>query len=173
MKLNTVVNKLLLFFIVLPMVELVLLTILAHYTSIWTTILFIIGTGVLGTYLANTQGISTYRRIQQELSLGRMPTDSLIDGVLILLAGILLISPGVLTDLVGIVLMIPPTRALIRRGVVGWFKRHFRIANMLPAGPANDAERPFRADTVDSYATHDSASVDAKVVPPQVGKSGA
>jgi len=142
----TFVQKLLLFFTVLPLVELTLLTILSHYTSIWTTILFIIGTGILGTWLANTQGLSTYRRIQQELSQGRMPTDSLIDGVLILMAGVLLITPGVLTDLVGILLMIPPTRTLVRRWLIAWFQRSFKIQSFAPGPRA-------AGDVVDSYAT--------------------
>jgi UPF0716 protein FxsA len=142
-----VINKLLIFFIVLPMVELVLLTILSHYTSITTTILFIIGTGILGTWLAHSQGWSTYRRIQQELAQGRMPTDSLIDGVLILIAGILLISPGVLTDVVGIILMLPPSRVFFRRWLVAWFKRNFQVQSFVPRSQTVDR------DVVDSYAT--------------------
>jgi UPF0716 protein FxsA len=149
----TFVQKVLLFFTVLPMVELLLLTLLASYTNFWTAVLFIIITGVLGTYLANTQGISTYRRIQQELSQGRMPTDSLIDGVLILMAGVLLISPGVLTDLVGILLMIPPTRALVRRWLIAWFQRKFKIQSIVPP------TRSAGGDVVDSYATEAKGDV--------------
>jgi UPF0716 protein FxsA len=142
-----VINKLLAFFVILPLVELCLVLLLGQYLGIAWTLTFIIGTGILGTWLARTQGLSTYRRIQQELSQGRMPTDSLIDGALILLAGVLLISPGVLTDLVGILLMIPPTRVLFRRQLIAWFKRNFKIQTLV------SAPRASGDGVVDSYAT--------------------
>lgn len=146
------INKLLIFFVVLPLVELCLVLLVSQYIlGWWGTLLFVIGTGLLGTWLARTQGISTYRRIQQELSQGRMPTDSLIDGALILLAGVLLITPGVLTDLVGILLMIPPTRFLFRRWLIAWFKRNFKIQTLV-SGP-----RPTEDGVVDSYATETSS----------------
>lgn len=145
------INKLLIFFIVLPLVELCLVLLLGQYLGIAWTIVFIIGTGILGTWLARTQGLSTYRRIQQELSQGRMPTDSLIDGALILVAGLLLITPGVLTDLVGIMLMIPPSRALFRRQLMAWFQRNFKIQTLTTGGP-----RPSGDGVVDSYATESS-----------------
>lgn len=141
------INKLLIFFIVLPLVELCLVLLLGQYIGIPWTIVFIVGTGILGTWLARTQGLSTYRRIQQELSQGRMPTAALIDGALILLAGLLLITPGVLTDLVGILLMIPPTRVLFRRQLIAWFQRNFKIQT-LSAGPRSSGD-----GVVDSYAT--------------------
>lgn len=141
------INKLLILFVVLPLVELCLVLLLGQYLGVAWTLVFIIGTGILGTWLARTQGISTYQRIQQELSQGRMPTDSLIDGALILLAGILLISPGVLTDLVGILLMIPPTRILFRRWLIAWFKRNFKIQTLV-TGPRASGD-----GVVDSYAT--------------------
>src|SRR5689334_17381689 len=128
----SLINKLLLFFVALPLVELCLMLLLSQYIGLAWTIIFILGTGVLGAWLANTQGLSVYRRIQEEVSQGRMPTDSLLDGVLILIAGLLLITPGVLTDLTGIFLMIPFTRALCRRWLVAWFQRHFKIKTLLP-----------------------------------------
>jgi UPF0716 protein FxsA len=151
-----VVNKLLLFFIVLPLVELCLMLLLGNclmylfgsLSGIALTILFIIGTGLLGTWLARTQGVSTYQRIQQELSQGRMPTNSLVDGALILLAGVLLISPGVLTDLVGILLMIPLTRVFFRRQLIAWFQRNFKIQTLTSGGPRASGD-----GVVDSYAT--------------------
>ena len=144
------INKLLIFFVVLPLVELCLVLLLGQYLGIAWTLVFIIGTGILGTWLARTQGLSTYQRIQQQLSQGRMPTDSLIDGALILLAGVLLITPGVLTDLVGILLMIPPSRILFRRWLIAWFKRNFKIQTLV-SGP-----RPSGDGVVDSYATQNS-----------------
>jgi UPF0716 protein FxsA len=143
----SLINKLLIFFVVLPLVELCLVLLLGNCIGIAWTLLFIIGTGLLGAWLANTQGVSVYRRIQNELSQGRMPTDSLIDAVLILIAGVLLIMPGVLTDIVGIVLMIPPSRALVRRGLIAWFKRHFKIQTLTTVSPMGSG------DVIDSVAT--------------------
>jgi UPF0716 protein FxsA len=162
-----VYKKLLLFFIVLPMVELVLLTLVSYYTSVWTTILFIIGTGILGSWLAHTQGWSTYRRIRQELAQGHMPTAALVDGILILIAGILLISPGVLTDLVGIVLMVPATRRLCRAALIAWFSRHFQLRSFLPVGGGGGSGPPFDSTVVDSYGT--DASRSAAGAKPQAG----
>jgi UPF0716 protein FxsA len=142
-----VINKLLIFFVVLPLVELCLVLLLGQYLGVAWTLAFIIGTGILGTWLARTQGLSTYQRIQRELSQGRMPTDSLIDGALILLAGLLLITPGVLTDLAGILLMIPPTRILCRRWLIAWFKRNFKIQTLVTSNRASSD------GVVDSYAT--------------------
>ncbi len=148
------IKKLLLFFVALPLVELCLMLLLSHYVlGVTGTILFIIGTGILGTWLANTQGVSTYRRIQEELRQGRMPTNSLIDGVLILVAGVLLISPGVITDLTGIFLMFPPSRALFRRAMIAWFQRHFKI-QALPSG----FSRREDSNVVDSFATETKPS---------------
>jgi UPF0716 protein FxsA len=142
-------DKLLLLFVLLPLVELALLTALSHYTSLPTTILFIIVTGLLGTWMSRSQGLSTYRRIQAELAAGRMPRDSLIDGVLILLAGVLLITPGVLTDLFGIFLMFPPSRRLFRIWLMGWFGRHFKIQTFQTATYHPGTE----SDVMDTYAT--------------------
>lgn len=146
----SLINKLLLFFVAVPLVELCLMVLLSYYITLPGTIVFILGTGVLGAWLANTQGLSVYRRIQEEVSQGRMPTDSLLDGVLILLAGLLLITPGVLTDLTGIALMIPFSRGFCRRWLVGWFQRHFKIKTVIPAS------RPAPDGVVDSYATEGS-----------------
>lgn len=144
------VKKLLLIFTVLPLIELCLLAVLDHYTNLFVTLGFIVGTGILGAYLANRQGLSAYRRIQDDLAHGRLPTDSLIDGGLILLAGVLLITPGVLSDLVGILLMIPITRAFFRRQAVAWFKRKFRLQTVVQTMSASSMGR---GDVVDSYAS--------------------
>lgn len=130
-----------------PLVELVLLTVLSYYTSLWTTILFILVTGLLGIWLAHTQGLSTYRRIQTELDAGRMPTLALLDGVLIFIAGVLMIAPGVLTDILGILLMFPPTRFIFRRWLILWFVKKFKLHKLHPAPKTEDD------GVVDSYAT--------------------
>ena len=137
--------RLLLVFTLLPFVEMTLLILLGSFTEWWVPILFILGTGVLGAWLSRTQGTTVYRRIQSELAAGRMPTDAMIDGVMIFVAGLLLITPGVLSDMLGISAMIPAVRAFYRRKLVAWFHRTFKITTMV-AG-----ESVSRSDVVDSY----------------------
>ncbi len=142
---NIVLSRLLLVLIVVPFVELCLLLLLGDLTAWYVPILFVIGTGILGTWLARFQGLVVYRRIQNELAAGRMPTDSMIDGVMIFVAGLLLVMPGVLTDIVGISAMIPPVRAFYRRQLVDWFHRTFKVTTVV-AGESVQA-----SDVVDSY----------------------
>lgn len=116
---------LLLLFIVVPFVELALLLKLAELTSWWHTLLLVIATGIVGTWLARSQGLRTYGKIRQSLAAGQMPTDSLIDAAMIFVAGALLLTPGILTDLFGFSLLFPVTRGLYRRWVVNRFKGRF------------------------------------------------
>jgi UPF0716 protein FxsA len=96
-------------------------------TEWWVPILIVIVTGVVGTALARREGWKVLERIREDVRTGQMPADSLIDGFLVLLAGILFVLPGVLTDIVGILLLFPPTRLLVKRGVAVWFKRNVEV----------------------------------------------
>ncbi|RNB89555.1 FxsA family protein [Brevibacillus fluminis] len=84
------------------------------------TFLLILLTGVAGAYFAKKQGLEILRLIQVQLSRGQMPTDAVIDGVFILLGGLFLIMPGFLADIVGLMLLIPLTRAILRTLIKGW-----------------------------------------------------
>jgi len=117
-----VVYWLLLLFIGVPLLELYLLYRLTLLVSFAGTLLIVIGTGVLGTWLARWEGRKTLARIQQRLSEGAVPPDPLLDGGLILVAGALLITPGVLTDAAGFFLLAPFTRPLVREYVKKWFR---------------------------------------------------
>ncbi len=86
----------------------------------WNTVLLVILTGILGAWLAKQQGMQVFRMVQHQLSRGQMPTDSLIDGVLILVGGILLLLPGFVTDVIGLVFLIPYTRMIIRHLLKRW-----------------------------------------------------
>jgi UPF0716 protein FxsA len=93
-------------------------------TNIWVPIAIVVVTGVVGSILARREGWKVLERIREDARTGQMPGDALIDGFLVLLAGVLFVLPGVLTDVVGIVLLFPPTRSLVKRGVAAWFKRN-------------------------------------------------
>jgi UPF0716 protein FxsA len=116
-----------LLFIVLPLVEILILVKIGMVTSFWVPIAIVIVTGVVGTALARREGWKVLQRMREDVRTGQMPADSLIDGFLVLLAGILFVLPGVLTDVVGIILLFPPTRQLVKRGVAAWFKRNVEL----------------------------------------------
>ncbi|MBU2540693.1 MAG: FxsA family protein [Candidatus Omnitrophica bacterium] len=113
---------LILLFTVVPIVELALLIKVGQYLGVGYTLLIVIITGVVGAYLAKLQGLLTLRRIQEEVNQGRMPADKLFDGVLILCSGILLLTPGLITDLTGFLGLIPFTRNLFKQ----WLKRKIK-----------------------------------------------
>lgn len=119
--------KLLLLFVVVPLIELVLLIWLAHVTSVMFTIALVIISGFVGASMAKHQGMVVWLQAQKELQMGRFPADSLIDGLIILIGGALLITPGVLTDLVGFSTLFPPLRAIYRTTLKASFKGKFHV----------------------------------------------
>lgn len=114
--------RLLLLLTVVPLVELALLLWLAKVTDLWFTFALVIVTGALGAALARHEGLRCWRRVHDEMAAGRLPGDPLLDGLMILLAGALLVTPGVLTDLVGFGLLLPPFRRVVKR----WAARRFQ-----------------------------------------------
>jgi UPF0716 protein FxsA len=106
---------LLLLIIIVPAAEIAFLLVSGQLIGTWPTILLIILTGVIGSYLAKKQGLVAYRLLQQQLQSGQMPGDALLDGICILVGGILLLTPGFLTDIVGFVLLFPITRVYIKK----------------------------------------------------------
>lgn len=123
-------GRLVLLFLLTPAVELGLLIQVDRWIGFGPTIGLIIITGLVGSYLARREGLSTWRRLNERLGDGELPGKELADGVIILVAGALLITPGVLTDLFGFLGLIPPTRALIRRVVMRWFRSKVKAGSM-------------------------------------------
>ena len=117
--------KLLALFTIIPLVELFLLIKIGTEIGALATVAIVVGTGVVGAALACRQGARVWWEMRQEMEVGRFPADSLIDGLLLLVAGALLITPGVLTDLFGLTILIPITRRPIRR----WVKS--RLSHMM------------------------------------------
>ena len=119
---------LILLFTLVPVIELALLIKVGQYIGAGYTIAIVILTGVAGAYLAKFQGLLTLRRIQDDINQGRMPADKMFDGVLILCSGILLLTPGFITDFIGFMGLIPFTRNLFKL----WLKR--KIQDMIDNG---------------------------------------
>jgi UPF0716 protein FxsA len=123
---------LILVFIVVPLAELyVILQVGEAIGAVWT-ILLLAADSLLGSLLLRNQGRSVWGRFNAALSEGRVPHREVIDGVLVVFGGAFLITPGFLTDIVGLLLLIPPTRALVRRLVV---RRLGRRATIGVVGP--------------------------------------
>src|SRR5690606_32283775 len=110
-------GRLFLLFTLGPLVELALLLYVADKVGWWVTLATVIGTGLLGAWLVRREGWLAWERITRDINAGRVPADAMIDGLLVFGGGVLLISPGVLSDLLGIALVFPPTRKLIRLGL--------------------------------------------------------
>lgn len=138
-------TRLLALLIFAPLAELVVLLLLAHYTNILTALLTVIVTGVAGALLIRSQGWRTMRRIMDDLQQGRLPTDALLDAAIIFVAGVLLLTPGVLTDVLAIVLLIPVCRRRARRLLAAWIRRHMHIDGWPGAPPGG------RSEIVDAY----------------------
>jgi UPF0716 protein FxsA len=101
-------------FIALPIVELALLFELHGIVGFMPTVMLVFLTGIAGATLVRRQGIATLMKIQQEMSIGNVPAPQIIDGVMILVAGALLVTPGLLTDVSGFLLLVPFVRGKIR-----------------------------------------------------------
>lgn len=123
--------RLLLVFTIVPLVELGVLLWLGQHTSWWFTLALVVTTGAIGSWLARQEGLRCWRRFQRELASGQLPADPLLDGLMILVAGALLITPGVLTDALGFALLLPPFRRVVRRLV----KRRIQMRVFVPGAP--------------------------------------
>lgn len=114
--------RLFLLFTLIPLAELWLLLRFSKLTNPVVTILVVIATGIIGAGLARWQGWMVWQKIQEQSRRGETPTTALLDGLMILIAGALLITPGLLTDTFGFLLLVPPFRALLRRQMAAWLK---------------------------------------------------
>lgn len=128
--------RLLILFTLVPLIELFLLIKLGELIGVWATVMLVVGTGALGAYLTRLQGLRVLRQVQAEIQEGRVPTDGLLDGLLIVVAGAVLLTPGLITDAMGFILLIPPGRRLIRKALAAAVTRRFGVIRP----PVIDAE---------------------------------
>ena len=119
--------RLLLLFTFVPLVELYLLIRIGRVIGVVPTIAIVVVTGTLGAALARRQGLGVLRRLQEDLAGGRLPTDALMDGLLILVAGAMLLTPGLITDAAGFLLLVPAGRKVVRRALSAAFARRLVV----------------------------------------------
>lgn len=115
--------KLLIIFIFVPFLELYILIEAGRILGVGPTIGLIMLTGVAGAWLARSQGVEILRRIQEETARGQMPAITLIDGALVLVGGLLLLTPGFFTDVLGFSFLVPITRELWRKTLNLWLQK--------------------------------------------------
>lgn len=132
--------RLFLLFTLVPLVELAVLIRIGTLFGFAPTLLLVIGTGVTGAWLARREGLRSWRAVQEELTAGRMPGEELVHGLLILVAGVVLITPGVFTDLAGILLLVRP----VRTAIIGHLQRRLEAT----AAPSPELEQGGRRPRV-------------------------
>jgi UPF0716 protein FxsA len=156
------VALLVILFIVVPIAELYLIIQIGSLIGVVPTLALLLADALLGSLLLRQQGRGAWRRFNAALAERRFPGREVADGLLIAIGGTLLLTPGFLTDIVGLVLLIPPTRAIVRRllrGVVG--RRFVVVGAPGPAGPGPDPARTARhydfdgtAEEIDAEGPH-------------------
>ncbi|NIT14468.1 MAG: membrane protein FxsA [Candidatus Dadabacteria bacterium] len=119
-------GKLLFLFIAIPMLELFILVKIGTVIGFWPTVGIVILTGILGASLARLQGFLVFRQIQSELQSGELPADKMVDGLLIFIGGVVLLTPGLLTDLAGFAMLVPFTRNVFKKYLKGKFEGHIK-----------------------------------------------
>lgn len=130
-------------FIVFPLVEIALLIKLGAVFGFWTSFAIVIGTAVAGSMILQRQGFAVLSRSQDAMAQGRLPIEPVIDGLFLLIAGLLLISPGLISDCLGLLLLVPP----LRRVMAHWLLRRYLGLSPAPKptrSPSEPRERVWR-----------------------------
>jgi UPF0716 protein FxsA len=119
-------------FTIIPIIEIAVFILLGQTIGLWPTLLGVLATAVIGALMVRIQGLSLIAEIRETVARGRLPARALGDAMLVGMAGVLLLTPGYFTDLLGILLLIPPVRGLIYKRLA----RRFGVVT--PAAPAGD-----------------------------------
>ena len=161
---NDGMGKLLLLFVIVPAAELALLIQAGIYLGTWLTLALIVFTGIVGAYLARRQGLSVLTRAQKQMARGEVPAGSLADGVMILVAGALLMTPGIFTDAFGFSLLVPGFRNLIKDTLLARFRKaveenrlHVHVSGMgfdADSGPVVDSRPESFEPDPPKYKVH-------------------
>lgn len=143
---------LIILFTVVPVIELMLLVRIGARIGLLPTVALVLVTGMVGAALARFEGWRTLRQIQEELSLGQMPGEALVQGAMIVVAGALLMAPGVLTDVFGLAILVPPLRHYCARYLIAYLKRRVHITYVGTRGPEHRRHVDAKVTDVDEDA---------------------
>jgi UPF0716 protein FxsA len=157
---------LLLVFIVVPIAELYVIIQVGQAIGALPTIAILLADSIVGSLLLRAQGRAAWRRFNEALAAGRVPAREVLDGALVIFGGAFLVTPGFLTDVVGVILLLPPTRAVVRALLTRVFARRFVVSAVGTAGAAGArAARHRRANGNGSYDVEGTA---VEVDPPHL-----
>jgi UPF0716 protein FxsA len=127
-----------LIFLILPIVELTLLFKLGNWIGWVPTLAVVLGAGMAGAAVARVEGWRAAMRVRQQLAHGVLPAAEMFDGLLIAAAGVLLVIPGVVSDVLGLLLLLPPTRKLVRRWLMHVVRTRFRVQLIRDGSPTDE-----------------------------------
>lgn len=113
----------LLLIIIVPVAEISVLLLSGNLIGIWPTVALILLTGISGAYLAKKQGLETIRKAQEQIKYGQVPGEAIVDGICILTGGVLLLTPGFITDVTGFLLLAPPTKSFFKKLIIKGFHK--------------------------------------------------
>jgi UPF0716 protein FxsA len=137
---------LVLIFIVVPIAELYVIIQVGEAIGIWPTLVILLADAVLGSMLLRQQGRAAWVRFNRALAEGRLPHKEVFDGVLVIFGGALLITPGFLTDILGLILLIPPTRAVVRAASSRFVRRRLAMGGGATMWTFGRPQAPPRRD---------------------------
>ena len=148
-------------FIVVPVLELYVILQVGQAIGAPLTIAILIVDSIVGSWLLRQQGRNAWRRFTLAIAESRPPASEVLDGALIIFGGAFLITPGFITDIIGLILLVPPTRAVVRRALVGHFSRRFMVRGLGAAAPrgrggpsaSGPGRRPEQPQDVEGEAT--------------------
>ncbi len=116
-----------LIFIIMPLAEIAVLVKVGGLIGLWPTLAVVILTAMAGTWLLRLQGFQTWQRAQAALQRGEAPVAEVLDGMFLFAAALLMVTPGLITDTMGFLFLIPPVRHAVAKGLVSWAIRTGRL----------------------------------------------
>tara|TARA_R110000772_G_scaffold267492_1_gene391692 strand:+ start:912 stop:1415 length:504 start_codon:yes stop_codon:yes gene_type:complete len=139
-------GKLFLLFVLLPIVEISLLISVGEQIGGWNTVAIVIATALVGSYIVRQQGLTTLIHAQQKMQQGTIPGQEVAEGLLLVIAGVMLVTPGFVTDALGFLFCLPMTRPLIAKGLLA--KLSVQVVNQAQGGFSGQSAQGFgRSDS--------------------------
>ncbi len=141
----------LLAFIAIPLIEIAVFIEIGGFIGLWWTLAIVVATALGGTFMLRRQGLATLRRAQSHMAEGRMPLREVFDGLCLLIAGVLLLTPGFVTDLAGGLLLLPPIRGVLGRLVASHIvaSGQFQGQGFSPQAPPHQPRQSGNNDIID------------------------
>lgn len=158
-------GRFILILVLVPIIELVLLAQLVERQGLPVALLLVFGTGIIGISLAKRQGLQAWSAVHSQMAGAKNPSQEIMNGVMILIAGAFLMTPGIITDAVGFLLLVPSLRIRIGNFAVRWFKSRtaqtFQSATWTATGSTAGFQRPL-----DELADQDDEAATVRVIDP-------